>query len=363
LSTESNKTRLEKLRSKMKEENVDSVLITRPENRRYYSGFTGSNGWLVITKDSALIITDGRYFEQVKHEAPIFTLFKAEQSYDKSTINAMSQLVENYPVGKTMGYESSILPVAIYNELLKALDEIEFTPFDGEIENAREIKDPYELELIKKAVHIAEEGFRQIEGKIKAGVTERELSAELQYRMKLAGAEKEAFDVIVAGGNNSALPHAKVSDYELNDGDPVVIDWGAKVGGYHSDMTRTLFIGEPSEKMREIYKTVFEAQKKALDAVKPGMSTGEVDAVARDYISSAGYGDYFVHGLGHGVGLAIHERPPVKKDDTTILQPGMVATVEPGIYVPGIGGVRIEDMVLITLDGKEILTSLPRIMY
>lgn len=363
LLIESIEKRLGKLCSKMKQENIDSVLITRGENRQYYSGFTGSNGWLVITGDSAFIITDGRYFEQVKREAPIFELVKAEQSYEKSTIEAMSVLVENHPVGKTMGYESSILSVAIYNELLKTLPKIEFTPFDNGIESTREIKEPPEIELIKKAVQIAQEGFRQVESKVKAGATERELSAELQYRMKLSGADKEAFDIIVAAGKNSALPHAKVSDYRLKEGDPVVIDWGAKVGGYHSDMTRTLFVGKPSDKMREIYNTVFEAQRKALDVIGPGMSSGEVDAVAREYISSAGYGDYFVHGLGHGVGLAIHERPTVKKDDKTILKPGMVATVEPGIYVPDVGGVRIEDMILITTDGKEILTSLPKMKY
>ncbi|MCD4784375.1 MAG: Xaa-Pro peptidase family protein [Candidatus Eremiobacteraeota bacterium] len=356
-------TRLKKLRSKMQQENINSVLITGEKNRQYYSGFTGSNGWLVITGDSALVITDGRYFEQVGREAPLFTLVKAKQSYRKSIIDAMSEIVENHPVGKTMGYESSILSVAIYNELLKALPDIKFAPFDNEIESTREIKEPAEIEIIKKAIQIAQEGFKQIESKVKAGATEREISAELQYRMKLSGADKEAFDIIVAAGKNSALPHAKVSDCKLKEGDPVVIDWGAKVEGYHSDMTRTLFVGKPSDKMREIYNTVFEAQRKALDVIGPGMSSGEVDAVAREHISSAGYGDYFVHGLGHGVGLAIHERPSVKKDDKTILQPGMVATVEPGIYVPDLGGVRIEDMVLITPDGKEILTSLPIMKY
>ena len=353
-------SRIEKLRKSMKEKNVDSVFISSYENRRYYSGFTGSNGWLVITGNSLNIFTDGRYIEQVKHEAPLYTLVVSDQSYQKAMLEAFSSFASSHPLGKKIGFEMGMMSVSLYSELLGRVNNSEFVAFGEEIRSPRDYKDPVEIEMIRRAVKIAEEGFQAIEAKFISGATERELAAELQYRMKLAGADNESFDTIVGSGENGAMPHAKVSDRVLKEGDAIVVDWGAIADGYNSDMTRTLFVGKPEGKMKEVYEIVLEAQMKVLKNLKPGMKTGEADAIARDHIKAAGYGKEFGHGLGHGVGLAVHEMPSLKEGMETVLQPGMVVTVEPGIYLPGIGGVRIEDLVVITEDGCEVLTSLPK---
>lgn len=344
----------------MAEMNVDSVFICGYENRRYYSGFTGSNGWLVITCDSLNIFTDGRYIEQVKQEAPLYTLILADQSYQKAMLEAFSCFITAHPVGKKMGFEMGTMTVSLYSDLLSRVNCFEFVAFDEEIRSPRDFKEPEEIEMIRRAVKIAEEGFNAVKTKFVSGSTERELAAELQYRMKLAGADNESFDTIIGSGENGAMPHAKISDRELRDGDAVVVDWGAIVDGYNSDMTRTLFAGKPEGKMKEVYEIVLKAQMKVLKNLKPGMKTGEADAIAREHIKAAGYGKEFGHGLGHGVGLAVHEMPSLKEGMQTVLEPGMVVTVEPGIYLPGIGGVRIEDLVVITKDGCEILTSLPK---
>lgn len=355
--------RVKKLQQKLVDEAMDSFLILNPENRLYYSGFSGSNGWLIVTREKSYLITDGRYFEQVRRESPHCQLVKAVQSYSDSSLQALIDMDGEGLLGEGVGFESCSMTVNLYNKIKKSLPDVELLPADDLIETPRDFKDSREIDLIRHAVKVAEEGFRHIEGLIVPGNTERQLAAQLQYQMKLAGADKEAFDIIVASGENSALPHAQVSDRVLKEGDPLVIDWGAKVDGYHSDMTRTLFVGEPGDKMREIYHVVLQAHNKAIEAIGPGKITGDIDAIARGIIEEAGYGEYFGHGLGHGVGLQIHENPRLKKDEDAILKPGMAVTVEPGIYIPGLGGVRIEDLVVITPEGREILTSLPIIEY
>ena len=356
------KSRIENLRASMNEKKVDAVFISSYENRRYYSGFTGSNGWLLITPDKSYIFTDGRYFEQVKKEAPLYELVKADQSFQKAMLVALEQLLADNPINGKLGFESHFMSVSLYGELLNALkmDNTDFYPFDEEIRGPRDVKDSDEIELLKNAVKVAEKGFLQIKDKFIPGMTERELASKLDYNMKLAGAEKESFDTIVGSGENGALPHAKISDRKLQEGDTVVVDWGAVVKGYHSDMSRTLFIGKPQGKMKEVYEIVLKAQLKVLENIKPGMTTGEADAIARDHIKAAGYGKEFGHGLGHGVGLAIHEMPSLKEGMDMVLKPGMAVTVEPGIYLPGVGGVRIEDLVIITEDGCDVLTSLSK---
>jgi len=363
MKEENIKKRIEELRHNMKMEDLDSILIMKPENCQYYSGFTGSSAWLIISPGDAFIVTDGRYFEQVKKEAPLFKLGKAEKSGNEAMFKAMSGIVDKGVVGKFVGFEVSHVNVTLYNAFNERFASIKLIPADDVVSGFRDIKEFEEIELIQKAVETAEKGFKEIEDKIKEGITERKLAAELQYHIRLAGADKEAFDIIVAGGENSAMPHAKVSDRPLKEGDAVVIDWGAVIEGYHSDMTRTVFVGEPCEKIKEIYRVVYEAQQKVLDCIGPGMTTGEADAIARKSIEDAGYGDNFLHALGHGVGLAIHEKPFLKKDDNVSLEPGMVVTIEPGVYLPNVGGVRIEDLIVITEDGCDILTSIPKVKF
>jgi Xaa-Pro aminopeptidase len=357
--------KIEKLKMDLNERGLDGALIFQPENRRYYSGFSGSNAWLLISlKYGELIFTDGRYFEQAIRESPHFTLTRLESGDGKAIWPAFVRFMKQHHHGNKLAYEAESMTVEQYHKLQAELPGIMLEPADRIISSARILKEPDEIGEIRKAVSFAEIAFREIENKIKAGISERELGAELEYRMKLAGAKQSSFEPIIASGVNSSLPHARPSEKLLKEGEPITLDWGAKTdSGYCSDMTRTLFIGKPDEKMLKIYRVVLESQMTVLDRIKPGMTTGQTDEIARKIISDAGYGEYFSHGLGHGLGLAIHEAPTVRNGDETVLKPGMIVTVEPGIYIPGEGGVRIEDLVLITNDGKEILTSLPKIEY
>lgn len=364
--------RLEKLQVAIKDAGIHSVLIVQPENRRYYSGFTGSNGWLSINADAAYIVTDSRYYLQAVEECPHFQLVKCRPLEGKSLLKAFIRLIEEGFSGgekeglKTfatnrIGFEASALTVDTHKLVTESLAKFSFEPFDEMIGSPRLVKDHFEIDMIRNAVRIAEEGFSRVNNEIRVGMQERELVAELDYRMKLSGSQKVAFDTIVAAGENGALPHARGTERQIGAGEALIIDWGAMdPSGYNSDMTRTLFLGEPDLEMAKIYRIVREAQEKVLERIKPGMKTGEADAIARDHIADKGYGEYFGHGLGHGVGLAIHEGPTLRSGDEAVLKPGMVVTVEPGIYVPGKGGVRIEDLVLITEGGREILTSVPK---
>lgn len=354
-------TRIENIISAAAQQSMDSLLIIEPVNREYYSGFTGSNGWLFFHDSAKYLITDGRYYQQAQKEAPLFELVKAEQSYEASQLNAFQNLMETLGYGiERIGFESNTMTVSLYKELLKLLPDRVFMPFDQYIESPRCRKDPFEIQTIEKAVLLAERALLNNLPHIKPGISERKLSALIQYEMITLGADGEAFDVIAASGANSAFPHASITDRVLAEGDTLVIDWGAKINGYHSDMTRTFFLGDPGSEMRKVYDIVLESQIKAIDAIKPGITAGELDETARSIIKKAGYGDYFSHGLGHGLGLKVHEEPKVKSGITTILEPGMIITVEPGIYIPDLGGVRIEDLILVTKDGCKILTSLPK---
>lgn len=357
------KDRVKNLKEKLENAGVDSMLIVNPHNCRYYSGFTGSNGWLWITKKNAYIITDGRYFNQVAREAPDFELMKTPQGEGKKLYLTFSRKVKEENAAGRIGFEAQTLTVELFENIRKNLDGVEFVPCDDAIQQARLIKTRWEVEKIRRAVKIAEEAFGNTRGCIKPGATEREIAALLDYNIKMAGGRKESFDTIVASGTNGAYPHAKTTDRKLQEGDAVTIDWGALCDGYVSDMTRTVFVGKPNKDVLEIYRVVYEAQVKALDAVKPGITSGELDAVAREIIENAGFGKYFSHGLGHGVGLAVHEGPTLNRNVDIVLETGMVVTVEPGIYIEGRGGVRIEDMALVTPDSREVLTSLPKIKY
>jgi len=343
--------RLTKLRRILAEQALDAILVTRPENQRYLSGFTGGEGALVITQEEALLLTDFRYFEQVAEEAPHFQLVKMDEKMPQ----VLKRLFKTRGI-KNLGFESTHVAFAQYQEWKKATRGVQWIPTKDIVENLRMVKDAEELEKIRQAVAIADMAFDYIRGVIKPGMTEKQIAWELESYMRTHGAESIAFPFIVGSGPNGAKPHAVVQDRPIQKGEPIVLDMGARVDGYHSDLTRTICLGKPDKKLQEIYDIVLRAQLAAEEQARPGMKGQEVDAIARHVIAEAGYKEHFGHGLGHGVGLAVHEGPGVGMTSTTVLAPGMVCTIEPGIYLTGWGGVRIEDMVLLTEDGIEVLT-------
>jgi len=347
--------RLSALRRKLAEQNLDAILITQPENQRYLSGFTGSAGVLLISQDQAIIATDFRFFEQVARQALDFQLAKVEGKFAA----LLPQLVEQVEA-KRVGFESAHLTFDQHREWAEVAEGFELVPTKDIVEDLRAVKDEDELNTIKKAVALSDAAFAHILGSIEPGMTERDVAWELESYMRTHGAEKVAFDLIIGAGPNGAMPHATVSDRAIQAGEPIVIDLGAALDGYHSDLTRTICLGEPDDKLREIYGLVLRAQLAAedwIEGIKPGMTGKEADVIARRVIEEAGYGEQFGHGLGHGVGLAIHEKPTLGKLSEDVLKPGMVVTIEPGIYIPGWGGVRIEDMVVLREGGVEVLSQ------
>mgnify|MGYP000871441070 FL=1 len=342
--------RLTRLRHKMQEKGLDCLLVNMAENRRYVSGFTGSAGTLVITPSAALLLTDFRYVEQATHQAPLFTI----RRYD-DLVSTLGEVFAEHGCGR-VGFESDVVTYDQYVKWQEKLADVEWVAAPGIVEELRMIKDEAEIAAMKRAATIADTAWSELLPHMVPGVSERALALELEFSMRRGGASGLAFDIILAAGPNGALPHAIPGERILAPGDLVVMDFGARYGGYCSDMTRTVLIGKACQESRNLYSIVLEAQLAALDAVGPGKTGQEVDAVARQIITEAGYGEQFGHGLGHGVGLAIHEEPRLSPKGDKVLRPGMVVTVEPGIYLPGFGGVRIEDLVLVTEDGYRVLT-------
>jgi Xaa-Pro aminopeptidase len=343
--------RVNKLRKQMEPQPFDGMLILKPENRRYLSGFTGSAGYLLITGQEAVLITDFRYSEQAKEQAPHFRVVNHGASV-QDTIRAE---LESAGV-KRLAFEKDHLTYALYASYSEKFAPVELIPTEGIVEKIRAVKDAQEIATIRQACAIADAAFSHILGFLKPGISERDVALELEFFMRREGAKSSSFDIIVASGARSSLPHGVASDKILQQGDFVKMDFGALYDGYCSDITRTVVLGEPNERQKQIYDIVLEAQLRALNNLKPGMSGKEADALARDLIRDKGYGDQFGHSLGHGLGLYIHEDPRLSTLSNDQLEPGMVVTVEPGIYIPGFGGVRIEDDVVITEFGIEILT-------
>lgn len=345
--------RVEKLKKLFQANEIDGVMITTAVNRRYLTGFTGSAGVVILSKERNILLTDFRYLEQAAVQAPDFEIYDVTKEIP---IN-VKDIVEELGI-KKLGFESQNITYFDYQEYQKHLNSIvDLIPLKGLIEEIRLIKDETEISLMKKAAEIADAAFEHIITFIKPGVTEKDIALEMEYFMKKLGSEKNAFDFIIASGPRSSLPHGVATDRVVQSGEFVKMDYGAVFNGYHSDITRTVVVGEPDEKMLEIYHIVKKAQQNVLDQIKAGLSTVKVDAFARDIIAEAGYGDNFGHGLGHGVGLEIHENPRLSPKEETILKENMIVTVEPGIYIPQWGGVRIEDDVVITKDGCRVLTS------
>lgn len=349
------KERVDALRQLMAAGRIDGVLAYSNENRRYLSGFTGSTGFVVIGRNVAEFITDFRYKEQAAIQCKGFEVVIQSN-------NLMEKLAEALRRDgiKRLGIEEDFMTVGFCEDLKTAMPGVELVPARSVFARLRVTKDASEIENIRKAAGIADEAFKHMLGYIRAGMREAEVALELEFFMRKKGASALSFDSIVASGVRSSLPHGKASEKVIEDGEFLTLDFGCVYNGYCSDMTRTVFIGKATEKHRKIYDIVLRAQVEALKGIKPGVSGKAVDKIAREIISSEGYGEYFGHGLGHGVGLAVHEDPRLSPLGENILEAGMIVTDEPGIYIPEFGGVRIEDLVLVTENGAETLSKSPK---
>ena len=334
--------RVDSLRAKVAQLELDAILISQGENRRYLSRFTGSAGYLLISQNRAILATDFRYVEQAKVEAPEFQVVRTRGS----TSEWFPTLLSDLGVRK-LGFEGKDVSYTAHRELLDATREMEQTvtlvPTDELVESLRAVKDEEELRCLEQAAALSDGAFEEIMARVVPGIPEKELAWELESLMRRKGSDPLPFDIIVASGPNSALPHAKPTDRLIQPDEPVVIDFGATVAGYSIDTTRTVCFGEGDGTFRRVYDIVLGAQLTALATMQAGMSGEQVDRLARTIIAQAGYEDNFGHGLGHGVGLAAHEEPRLGPGSSSAVADGMVFTVEPGIYVSGWGGVRIED--------------------
>lgn len=345
--------RIAKLGSKLAAEGIDGLLVTRPENIRYLCGYTGSNGILLVTRRSARFYTDFRYAEQAKTEVRNCrtTVLK------RWLYNALP--LEHFRGANRVGVEAGHLTLQLAAALRKRLKGVRLVPVKRDLAlELRRTKEPAEVQAISRAQRVTERALAEVLKFVRPGVTERELAAEITCRLSRVG--DNAFPPIVASGPNGAKPHANPSNRRLRKGDAVTFDIGCRVDGYCSDMTRTVFLGRPDPDLEQVYHIVAEAQRRGLAAVRPGADCRAVDRAAREYITDQGYGPQFGHGLGHGVGLAVHELPGLAEPVRDKLRPGDIVTVEPGIYIPGLGGVRIEDMVLVTKTGCRNLTRAPK---
>lgn len=345
--------RLKKLRQSMESENLPALLVGSAANRYYLSGFTGSAGSILLTPRETYLVTDFRYVEQAAQQSPHLKVIR----HGLGKYNTIKELLAKEDI-KEIGFEAAYVTFdEVENHLKAGVPDVDWLPTKGLVENLRLYKSPAEVEKIYDAVKLTDEAFEHICDYIKAGQKERDVALELEIFFRKNGATGPSFDLIVASGARSALPHGVAGDKVIEEGDLIVIDMGAILEGYVSDFTRTVIIGKPGKKEKEIYNIVLQAQLAAIAGIKPGMTGREADAIARRVIEEAGYGEYFGHGLGHGLGIVVHEMPGVGPSGEMVLEPGMMITIEPGIYLPGWGGVRIEDVGLVEEEGLKILTA------
>ena len=350
--------RLNNLRKALVQNNIDAILVTQPENRRYLSGFDGSAGYLLITEKKALLATDFRYTEQASNQAPEFEIIMI-----KGKVSEWFPALVRDTVIKKLGFEADDISYSAYKQYSDTLAEVEIVPVTGMVENLRAVKEPAEIEYIEKAVAISDAAYNKVSGEIKAGMTEKQVAWEMEKSLRENGSEAVPFEIIVASGPNAALPHAKPTERVINPGETVVIDMGAKYRGYASDLSRTICVGEPDDTFLKIYKIVLDAQEAAESIIRKGMTGHQADNAAREVIEKAGYGNLFGHSLGHGVGLAEHELPHLSPNADGTLEDGMVYTVEPGIYLSGWGGVRIEDMAVMENGKTRVITKARKVRY
>lgn len=349
--------RRDRVREKMHKLEAEAFIIASDANICYLSGF-GGEGYLLLEENGETIITDSRYELEAHKKTTGLDVIIATEGH----LSALGDYLENaaHPM---VAFESDAVPYSQYESLAERLGEDHLEPASKTVEELRQVKDDGEIALIQRAAEMADEALTSLLLQLAPGATEKETAFELHRRILGAGADDIAFDIICACGPSAANPHARPTDRRLSSGEMVKIDTGAKTDGYCSDITRTVFLGEPTDRFLEVYRTVLKAQEAALEEVRPGMEGSEVDAVARDIITEAGFGEQFGHGLGHGVGLQVHETPRLSARSEDVLEAGMVVTVEPGIYIEDWGGVRIEDLVVVTEDGCEVLTNTPKADY
>lgn len=344
-------TRVNEIQQTLKDQSYDALLVTSPYNLRYVSNFTGSTGLAVITEEKAFFVTDFRYTEQATKQAVGYEVIQ-----NKGPIfEEVAKIVQQEAI-QSIGFEKDHMTFSTYETVKETLD-CSLEPVGGVIEALREVKSEDEVATIQQAIKITEEAFEHILEYIQEGQTEIEVANELDFFMRSKGASGVSFDTIVASGVRSAMPHGVASEKKIEKGDMITIDFGCYYNGYVSDMTRTFALGDPGEKLREIHQIVLDANLKVTEAAKAGVTGAELDKIARDYITEKGYGEAFGHSTGHGMGLEVHEGPGINFKNEKPLVAGNVITNEPGIYLPGIGGVRIEDDLLITEDGNKNLMS------
>jgi Xaa-Pro aminopeptidase len=361
--------RIKRLRESLSEADIDTLLVLVGENRRYLSGFTGedtlydeSAGALLISEAALILATDSRYELQARNEAPLYEVICYREGLDKELPDVLKRLNT-----KRLGFESVRMSYMQYQKINEALEKAGFAAeliaVEDIVENLRIIKEETEVDHMRRALKIAEDVFGACLQQLRPGLTEKELAWLLEKGMRESGAEGLSFPPIVASGPNGALPHAIPGGREIQKGEPILFDWGARLNGYCSDISRTVVIDSPDSTFEKVFQTVLDAQRLAIDAIKPGMSSKAVDKIARDHIEEKGFGGKFGHGLGHGAGLAIHESPRLSPLKDIRLEPGMVTTVEPGIYLPDWGGVRLENMVVVRDDGAEVLNRIDPANY
>lgn len=347
-------TRLERLLRHLEEIDIERLIVVNMSNIRYLSGFTGSTAAMIVGEGMTVLVTDFRYKEQAEGEVGQGIEVKVDS---RDTITAIADLLEGFE-GR-VGFESAHLS---YQSYLKIRQKVkgDLVAIEDAVERFRRVKDEDEIEKIENAVKIADQTFEEIIGEIHPGSTEVEIAGRLDYMLRMKSGEIPAFDTIVASGEHASLPHARPGFRRIADGDMVKMDFGAIWDGYRSDLTRTVVLGKASEKIRQIYQIVLEANQAAIAGIRSGLKASEIDSLARSIIERAGYGENFGHSLGHGVGLDVHESPRLSAKNDQYLEAGNVVTIEPGIYIPGWGGIRIEDIVVVTENGCRVLTSAPK---
>jgi len=333
---------------------LDAILFSNLVNIRYLCGFSGSEGALVLTRDNAWFLCDSRYTTQAGAEVG-----DAEVRQFTVKLDTVVELAAEQKLSR-IGFESAHTTVADFKALSDKLVGTELVAVSADLDQIRSCKDQVEIERLQQVASVASASLIAVLPRLVPGVSEQEIARELEFEMRRRGADGRAFDFIVASGERGAMPHGRASEKPIRSGELVTIDFGALCDGYYSDETVTVALGDPGERSREIYGIVKEAHDRAIAAVRPGIACRELDAIAREFIREQGYGDYFGHGLGHGVGLEIHEKPVVSPRSEAMVEEGMVFTIEPGIYIPGFGGVRIEDTVVVTRDGCRLLTQVPK---
>jgi len=344
--------RIKRVIEDFSKDGIDAFWVTKAANVRYLSRYEGDDASLFITGKKQFFITDSRYELQAKRDTEGFTVKIVKGSLSETLADLANKLKV-----RRLGFECNDITHGQYARLMRSLPETELVPVSDMVERLRLIKDAGEIHLIRKSVSILEKSFTHFKAILRPGLAERDLAAELEHFIKAAGGDKSSFDIIVASGSNSALPHARPGKRRIKPNDMVLLDLGVSYEGYNSDLTRMFFLGKINPRTKKIYDTVREANRRSIKAIRPGVEISKIDEIARGFIRKKGFGDCFGHALGHGIGLEVHESPSISGRNHAVLKPGMIFTIEPAVYLPGWGGIRIEDMILVTRKGCEVLTD------